>query len=111
MADRPIGVTIICILQWIGAIVLIALGALAAIAGLAGGYGWAFIAGAIMLILGIIMFFITFGLWQLKKWAWWITIILNVISIIFSAAGGAFFGVIIPLIVLIYLIIVREHFR
>jgi lysylphosphatidylglycerol synthetase-like protein (DUF2156 family) len=111
MADRPIGVTILCILSWIGAIVLIAFGAIAAIAGAGGGWGWLMLSGVAMLILGIVLFLITFGLWQLKKWAWWIAIILFIISIVFGVVGAAYFGVIIPVICLIYLIIVREHFR
>ncbi|MFX1519638.1 MAG: hypothetical protein ACFFCD_06940 [Promethearchaeota archaeon] len=54
---------------------------------------------------------VTFGLWQLKAWALWLTIILNIISIILSIVGGTLPDIVIPLIVLIYLIVVRDHFR
>jgi hypothetical protein len=117
MADRPLGVTIICVLQFIGAIILIALGALLVLGGLLLGPLLAVI-GAVFLVLGLISFFVTFGLWKLKSWAFWITIIINIIEIVTGigsavAAGdySPIFGIIIPLIVVIYLFTVRDHFR
>jgi hypothetical protein len=117
MVDRPLGVAVICILQFIGAIILIALGAVVGIVGVTLIPGWpgygalAATLGLGVLVLGIVMFIVTFGLWQLKAWALWLTIILNIISIILSILGGALPGIIIPLIVLIYLLVVRDHFR
>ena len=78
MVDRPLGVTILCILNFIGAIALIAIGAIAVFFGIIW-VGFA-IFGAVILVIGIILFFVTFALWNLKMWAWWLTIILNVIS-------------------------------
>jgi hypothetical protein len=116
MVDRPLGVTIICILNWIGAIALIAIGVVAVIGGFF--LPFLFIIGAIFLVIGIISFFVTFALWNLKMWAWWLVVILNFISII-SGIGGAvaagdfspIFGIIIPVIIVVYLITVRDHFR
>jgi uncharacterized membrane protein (DUF2068 family) len=117
MADRPLGVTIICILQFIAAIILIALGAIFTLI-LAILVPLLAILGVFILVLGIISFIVTFGLWNLKNWAFWLTIIVNVISIVTGIATGvyagdpsAFTGIIIPLIVVIYLFTVREHFR
>jgi len=116
MADRPLGVTIICILSWIGAIALIAIGALAVIGGFF--LPLLFIVGAVFLIIGIVMFLVTFALWQLKMWAWWLIVILNIISIV-SGIGSAvatadfspIIGIILPVIIVIYLWTVRDHFK
>ncbi len=117
MADRPLGVTIICILSWIGAIALIALGALMVLGGLLFAPVLA-VVGAVFLIIGIVSFLVTFALWNLKMWAWWIIVILNIISIV-SGIGSAvayadfspIMGIIIPVIIVIYLWTVKEHFR
>ena len=116
MVDRPLGVTIICILSWIGAIALIAIGALMVLGGLF--IPLLAVVGAVFLVIGIVSFLVTFALWNLKMWAWWIIVILNVISIV-SGIGSAvaygdfspIFGIIIPVIIVIYLWTVRDHFR
>jgi hypothetical protein len=116
MADRPLGVTIICILNWIGAIALIAIGALFVLGGLF--IPLLAVIGAVFLVIGIVSFLVTFALWNLKMWAWWLVVILNVISIV-SGIGSAvgygdfspIFGIILPVIIVIYLITVRDHFR
>ena len=71
-----------------------------------------------ILIIGILLFFVTFGLWQLKMWAWWLVIILNVIQIVlgigsavFQGSAGPIIGIIIPVIIVIYLWTVKDHFR
>ena len=115
MVDRPLGVTIICILSWIGAIALIAIGAAAVIGGFF--FPLLFIVGAVFLIIGIVSFLVTFALWQLKMWAWWLIVILNIISIISGvgsavAAGDAWplVGIILPVIIVVYLWTVKDHF-
>jgi len=116
MTDRPLGVTIICILSWIGAIALIAIGALMVLGGLF--IPLLAVVGAVFLVIGIVMFLVTFALWNLKMWAWWLIVILNIISIV-SGIGSAvaygdfspIFGIIIPVIIVIYLWTVRDHFR
>ncbi len=118
MVDRPLGVTILCILSWIGAIILIGLGAIGAIASIAIGSGLGLVLSLTILIIGILLFFVTFALWQLKMWAWWIVIILNVIQIVLGVGSAVsqgsaapIIGVIIPIIIVIYLGTVRDHFR
>ena len=118
MVDRPLGVTIICILSWIGAIILIGLGAIGAIASLAIGSGLGLVLSVSILVIGILLFFVTFALWQLKMWAWWLVIILNIIQIVLGigsavsqGSAGPIIGIIIPVIIVIYLWTVREHFR
>ena len=118
MVDRPLGVTILCILSWIGAIILIGLGAVGAIASIAIGSGLGLVLSLTILIIGILLFFVTFALWQLKMWAWWLVIILNVIQIVLGigsavsqGSAGPIIGIIIPVIIVIYLWTVKDHFR
>ena len=76
--------------------------------------------GAFMIIWGIIGIILFWGLWGMKSWAWLITIIFNIISIILGAynfySSGfmdytALINVIIPIIIVIYLFFVRDAFR
>ena len=115
MVDRPLGVTIICILSWIGAIALIGIGALLVLGGII--FPLLAVLGAVFLVIGIISFLVTFALWSLKMWAWWLIVILNVISIVSGIGSAVAYGdisliggIIIPIIIVIYLWTVRDHF-
>lgn len=132
--DRPTGVTIIAILNIISGIVMLAggLGLAAigsilptmsavdpnasgqlAIAGLLGVGGVA--VGGILIILGIISFVVAWGLLKGRGWAWTVTAVLAVISIIMGivslAAGnfGSIVNIIISGVVLYYLY--RPHVK
>ncbi len=107
---RPLGVTIIAILNIISGIVMLFAGiGLAAassfipaistidpnaagqmaLVGLAGGAGVA--VGAILIALGIVSFVVAWGLLKGRGWAWIVTIILSIISLIvgvISLIGG-----------------------
>jgi hypothetical protein len=118
MADRPLGVSILCILSWIGSIILIGLGSIGAIAAIAIGAPLGLLLSLSILIIGILLFFVTFGLWQLKSWAFWIVMILNIIQIVLAigtaviqGTAGPIVGIIVPIIIVIYLGTVRDHFR
>ena len=108
--SRPLGVTIIAILNIISGIVMLFAGfGLAAasslvptistidpnaagqmaIASLAGGAATAI--GAILIVLGIISFIVAWGLLKARGWAWIVTIILSIISLVIgviSLVGG-----------------------
>ena len=101
---------------------MLGLGALSLMAGLAFPIvGFILMAlGAFMIVWGIIGFLIFWGLWGLKGWAWLITIIFNIISLIMGVFGFYTSGfldytqlinVAIPLIIIIYLFFVRDAFR
>ena len=121
MAERPLGLTIICILGFIGAIIGI-LGGIAVFAlapilgGLVGGeYGsllgtGTMIIGIVTLIISIISLYAFYGLWNMKKWAWTWTMILEVISIILGLTSLSP-TVIIPVIVVIYLWMKKDIFK
>ncbi len=115
--SRPIGVAILAILIiLVGAILLLgAIGFLfltgfAAIRGLPTFFG---VAGAtlgiIVLILALLFIGVGLGLWHLRSWAWWLAMIVLFIDIIGSLGDPV--GIVIPLILLIYLLLVRHHFR
>ena len=70
-----------------------------ALAGLLGGAGIAI--GGIMIILGIISFIVAWGLLKGKPWAWTVTIILSIISIVMGVVSlvGGNFGSILNIII------------
>jgi len=90
MAERPLGITIIAILGFIGAVLIIigglalsAVGTLLAMfLGPLGALGA--LAGVVVIIVGIVQFIISYGLWKMKKWALYIEMILLLLSIVMS---------------------------
>lgn len=98
---RPIGVTILAILEFVG-------GALALLLGLffmaVGPYIVELFAGAalppllsavlgalgaVFLVAGLIALLVGWGLWTGKGWAWWIVVILEALGVLSSLAGIA----------------------
>lgn len=67
--------------------------------------------GVVTLLLGIIGLIVTYGMWTGKGWAWWLTIILSIITIIFNALSlpTGIVGIIIYLVIVIYL--TRPHVK
>lgn len=111
--SRPLGITIIAIVM-----------AIYGILGIIGGIvllGSSATLGITSFILGILELVLAWGMWTLKKWAFWATIVLEVLAIlngIFAFAGrntsGGIIGIVIALIILIYLFAdpnVRAAFR
>ena len=96
LRNRPLGVTIIAVLTAIGGIIFLASGAVLLLIGI----------GIIFLALGVVM---AYGLWNGKRWAWTITLILSGIGIILGvisiAAGniGSIVSIIIQAVVIYYL--------
>lgn len=121
--QRPTGVTIICILSWLGALFQIVVGGALAIAGgmfaaVAGSNavagllgGLAGIIGTIFVILGIISIIFTILLWQMKKIGWTVVIILNIIGLIMSLVSLNLIGIIISAIIVYYLYKNRALFK
>lgn len=115
--SRPIGVSILAILiVLVGAIFLLAAVGLYFLAGFAAfrglptffGLGGA-ILGTVFLVFALIFIGVGLGLWHLRSWAWWLAMIVLVLTIVGSL--GDLTGLVIPLILLIYLFLVRHHFR
>src|SRR2546428_12515869 len=125
-AKRPIGVTILGILTILFGVLGILVGlvlllvaavatalplAVQAYAGLLLGLA------ALVTIISIIAIVAGGGLLRLRKWAWWLTIIVGVLNIVSNIGtyaifpGNGFpFGIVLWIIILVYLVIVRSHF-
>ncbi len=112
--SRPLGVTVLAILQLLGALVLVVVGGLAVMAGLLLA-PWLLFLAAIPLIMGIIGFILFYGLWNLKSWAWIWTIVVNLITIITSILDPwtNIIQLAISLIIVVYMFSpgIKSHFR
>jgi len=117
---RPVGVTILAVLEGLVGLVWLLVGAgmmmIGAIMPIMGMFMLFLgaIAGAIgfvFLILGIVAFLFAYGLYTGKGWAWLWALILAVIGIIFSLLGGlsSLLPIIINLIIIYYL--TRPHVK
>ena len=116
-AYRPIGVTILAVLTILGGVLLLLLGivviafsSLLVGVGLPLGFGLTgSILGAIVLIFGIVWIAVGSGLLNLRSWAWWLAIIVMVLSVVGSITVPV--AAILPGLILVYLILVRHHFQ
>jgi len=78
--------------------------------------GWL---GVVLVVLGLVEMAVASGLWHLRMWALVVAVLVllftvlgPLISISLGRAGiGSVIGIIIPLLLLIYLVAVRRHFR
>ena len=115
---RPLGITILAVLLVIAAILELFVSGAALL-----GTINLFVA-VIAAIVGLVSLFVAWGLWKLKKWAFWTTVVIEVLAIaghmISLAAqpnvnfGAQFAGVIFAGVILIYLFDdpnVRNAFR
>jgi len=137
---RPLGVSIIAVLVAIQGIFFLILGILALVAVIVAANsagttvnGYAItgatvsaIAGVlagIFLVVGLVSLLFAWGLWTLKRWAFWATVIIEIISLInsvfaFTQPHANFWsivvGMIIPVVILVYFLAdanVRAAFR
>uniref|UniRef100_A0A7C4BAG2 DUF7144 domain-containing protein n=1 Tax=Thermofilum pendens TaxID=2269 RepID=A0A7C4BAG2_THEPE len=114
--QRPTGITILALLEFIGGgltillgIAFLALGPVIAaglpsfLSVLVGALGGVFI------VMGLIGVVLGWGLWTGKGWAWWITVILQALSLLTGLAGVAmgdpasFIGLLIAALILWYM--------
>jgi len=118
--QRPLGISIIAIItavQGIGDIIvsLIAFFVSNATTGFVGGIATA--ASSIFLIVGVLTLVLAWGLWTLKPWAFWTTVVLEALGFLgtlismFASHGfnwSNFFHLLTAAIVLIYLFVDRN---
>lgn len=111
--ERPTGVMILAVLEIIGGVFAILGGiGMLALGGFAAGYGYgaegAFFGaiGVIVLLIGLFSLAVGWGLWNLRKWAYQIAMILGIIGIIISILSlpGGFIILVIYAIIIYYLI-------
>ena len=127
---RPLGVTIIAVLD-------IIVGLIALIGGILGFLGLGLAGGrlptvidaigsvvlVIAIILGLVALFVGWGLWTLRPWAFWTTVVLEILTIVDHLFGwlahrlstaSLIADILIPVIIVVYLLAdrnVREAFR
>ncbi len=98
--DRPLGVTILAILQLLGGVISI-FGGLAIV--MIFPVIFTLIIGAILLIVGLLGLIVGWGLYTMKSWAWMLAMILNIINIIIAIINFDIVSLIIPVIIVVYL--------
>jgi hypothetical protein len=111
--SRPLGITIIAIILALHGILGIVVGII-----LLESHS---VLGMSTLILGILELVLAWGMWSLQRWAYWATVILEILALlngIFAFTGGntstGIISIVIALIILIYLFAdpnVRAAFR
>tara|TARA_Y100000310_G_C20657382_1_gene802705 strand:+ start:889 stop:1272 length:384 start_codon:yes stop_codon:yes gene_type:complete len=99
MAKTPTGVKILSVLYYLGAAVMAIFGIMALLKKDTASFilnvdisGILTLAGVIFIGLAVLYFFIARDLWNLKKWAWWIVLVLSSIGAIiglFTIFGGS----------------------
>ena len=111
MADRPLGVTIICILGFLGAILTIITGAIVLVlGGIYTSIGLIASFGVLNLVIGTLLLLSFYWVWNLEKKGWTIVMILEAIGIITSLLTFNIIGVALPLVVIIYLYTKKDIF-
>lgn len=135
---RPLGVTIIATVLIIYAVFELLVGILAIVAIFAVGHAISShghtttasvvdvvggVLGGVSLLIGVLTLIFALGLWFLKRWAFWLTVIVEVISLLrhgleFTHSNPAVvsivIGMIVPVVILAYLFLdrnVRAAFR
>jgi hypothetical protein len=102
--ERPFGVTIIAMLSILGGIGSILLGFIVLIIPILG-----IILGGIFVIIGISYFVVAYGLWNGRRWAWILTVLISALGIVIGLAsiiigtGGSILYIIVNAIIIYYL--------
>ncbi|HKV59950.1 MAG TPA: hypothetical protein VJO32_16795 [Ktedonobacteraceae bacterium] len=138
---RPLGVSILAVLEGLQGVGFLIMGLLALVAVIvaASSSGTTTVEGftitgavvsvvagvlaGVFLLLGFLSFLFTWGLWTLRRWAFWATVIIEVISLANSVValtqananiGVIVGGMIFPIVILLYFLVdsnVRAAFR
>jgi uncharacterized membrane protein (DUF2068 family) len=121
-ARRPLGITIIAILMFIQAILEIIFGFFSFFGSIIHNPLSGLLVGWVPLVVGILLFILAWGLWTLRPWAYWVTLIFEIVNIVLHFLGysqthstfAIISGGIISIIIVIYLLVdgnVRRAFR
>ena len=119
MGKRPLGITIIAILLFISAVVEIIGGIIGIVGTPMTGTFNDILVDWFPLAMGVIELVLAWGLWTLKPWAYWATLVVEIVNILIHFFG--FFGLpkthsalavvsggIISIIIVIYLLVDRN---
>src|SRR5437899_4228131 len=119
MRRRPLGITILAILLFISAVIEIIGGLSSVIGNTPTGTISDVLLGWFPLIMGIIELILAWGLWTLKPWAYWGTLVVEILNILIHFFGflglprthsalAVISGGIISIIIVIYLLVDRN---
>ena len=119
MRKRPLGITIIAILLFISAIIEIIGGISSVIGTTPTGTLSDVLLGWFPLVLGVIELVLAWGLWTLKPWAYWGTLLVEIVNILIHFFGflglprthsalAVISGGIVSIIIVIYLLADRN---
>ena len=119
---RPLGISIIAILLFIQAIFEIIVGITFFIGSTIANPLAGLLVGWWPLAMAVLLFILAWGLWTLRPWAYWVTLILEIVNIVLHFLGysqvhslfAIISGGIISIIIVIYLLVdgnVRRAFR
>jgi len=117
----PIGVAILGVLTILSGLALLGVGGLFVVAAFVVGVGVPYggiagaligVIGAVFLLFGIIAIAAGVGLIRLRSWAWWLAMIVAVITLLGSLpfVGAFWFLTAFELLIVVYLVIVKKHF-
>ena len=124
-ARRPFGITILAILMFISAVIEIIGGLTSVIGNTPTGTASDVLLGWFPLVLGVITLILAWGLWTIKPWAYWGTLVVEIVNILIHFFGflglpkthsalAVISGGVISIIIVIYLLVdgnVRRAFR
>ena len=113
---RQFGITIIAILLFIQAVYEIVFGIFSFFGHIITNPLSGLLVGWIPLAIGVLLFILAWGLWTLKPWAYWVTLVLEIVNIILHFLGygqthsilAIISGGIISIIIVIYLLVDRN---
>lgn len=113
---RPLGITIIAILLFIQAILEIIFGFFSFFGSIIHNPLSGLLVGWVPLVVGVLLFILAWGLWTLRPWAYWATLILEIVNIVLHFLGygqthsifAIISGGIISIIIVIYLLVDRH---
>ena len=119
MRKRPLGITLIAILLFISAVIEIIGGLSSVIGTIPTGTISDVLLGWFPLIMGIIELILAWGLWTLKPWAYWGTLVVEILNILIHFFGflglprthsalAVISGGIVSIIIVIYLLVDRN---
>jgi len=115
--SRPLGVTILAVLTILIGIGIFLIGLL--VIGLSSfvtffvpAFGIPLILiGVLVLLVGLLMIVSGMGLLRLRMWAWWLAILSFVLGAASSVLSSNYVTAVIEVLLIVYLILVRKHFR
>lgn len=113
---RPLGISIIAIILFIQAVFEIVVGIFSFLGRLITNPLAGLLVGWIPVVIGILLLILARGLWALKPWAYWATLVLEIVNIVLHFFGyqqthsflAIISGGIISIIVVIYLLVDRN---